>query len=86
MTPEQKAEELVLGFKAIICPKFDRWNIACLYNEAKQCAELAVDEILYIMKEEYLPGALKIEYWERVKQAIKNYGTTKEILNEEGCD
>jgi hypothetical protein len=38
---------------------------------AKQCAIIAVNQILLIMNEEYLSGAYKIEYWEQVKIEIQ---------------
>ena len=68
MTPKEKAKELV--------DKYNQFDFNTIVNStqkeyAKQCAFIAVDEILYIMKEEYLSGALKIEYWEQVKQEIE---------------
>jgi hypothetical protein len=62
MTPREKAVELV--------HKFGMENH--YYERAKQCALIAVDEILSINsvdKDEDLSN-----YWEEVKQEIENYG------------
>jgi hypothetical protein len=68
MTPKEKAKELV--DKIYLVPEL---NGSCILTKhtAKQCALIAVDEILIIMNEEYLSGALKIEYWQEVKKEIE---------------
>jgi hypothetical protein len=64
-TAKEKAEELV--------HKFDLMQ-TCIegfsLQDAKECALIGVDEILIIMNEEYFSDALKIDYWEEVKQEI----------------
>jgi hypothetical protein len=60
MTPKEKAEELVLKYLRIDTKEWFHKGIA------KQCALVAVDEIL----EECLQ--LKVEYWEQVQQEIEN--------------
>ncbi len=69
MTPKEKAKELY-------CKYTDALNIRDLQTTAnrfaKQCALIAVDEVLIIMNEEYFSGALKIEYWQEVKNEINN--------------
>jgi hypothetical protein len=65
MTPKDKAKELV--------EKYAIWS----WNEAKQCALIAVDEILQIksitmypiLEDNYIYG--HEEYWQEVKQEIE---------------
>jgi hypothetical protein len=59
MTPEEKAQELV--------DKYAIWNwneVVCDYESAKQCALIAVDEILNI-------GCIEVPYWLQVKSEIE---------------
>lgn len=71
LTPERQAEQLIQKF---IEPTQDwdefkgKWEDS--EDKAKECAIIAVDEILIIMKEEYLSGAEKIEYWQKVREKI----------------
>jgi hypothetical protein len=59
MTPKEKAEELVNKY-SIWC-----WNeVVCDYEIAKQCALIAVDEI--IDKDGY-----NNDYWKEVKQELE---------------
>jgi hypothetical protein len=66
MTPKEKAKELV--------EKFD--NAMEFYTPAryaKQCALIAVDEILNVLSEYTIePFVFDIEYWQEVKQEIIN--------------
>ena len=69
MTPKEKAAELIVNYQ-LKCKSLN-------YDEAKQCALIAVDEIIF-----YLPSvdiypyfAQKLsprvkEYWQEVKQEI----------------
>ncbi len=61
MTPKEKAEELVIEMKI---------DYTVPYIIAKQCALIAIDEILNNVN-----GALEyesdIEYWQEVKQEIE---------------
>lgn len=65
MTPKEKAQQLIYAFEAFT----DEEN---KFEFAKQCALIAVDEILdddvYDMSEELFEK--RIEYWEKVKQEI----------------
>jgi hypothetical protein len=73
MTPKQKAEELF--------DKYFTTGYAPNVFYAKQSALVAVDEILYMLKnglydtnikgDEYDGGFDMTEYWEEVKQEIK---------------
>jgi hypothetical protein len=61
MTPQKKAKELVDKFSAV--PLLDSY-------EAKQCALVAVDEIIQEMDNVMLPNPFK-QYWNEVKQEIE---------------
>ncbi len=75
MTPKEKAQELVRKY-------WDLGGIDVL--EAKQCALIAVDEILDVdyfdMSEEHFENIM--EYWEQVKNEIKKAMTPKEKAKE----
>ena len=74
MTPKEKAEELVYKFKKYAYyPKTDDDRIFMnqLIKNAKQCAIIAVDEIIDNYEEKYKYCTTKI-YWEEVKQEIEN--------------
>jgi len=62
MTPKEKAKELV--------EKYAIWNwneVVCDYESAKQCALIAVDEIIAAVYWRHFDQ----EYWKAVKQEIK---------------
>jgi hypothetical protein len=71
MTPREKAEELVLKFKEL--PQEGTMMFYLAFEISKQCALIAVDEILdddvYDMSEELFEA--RIKYWEIVKLEIK---------------
>jgi hypothetical protein len=59
MTPKEKAQEL-----------FDKYfEVTNNYYQAKQCALIAVDEILDTIK--WCIGDSQVEYWEGVKKEIE---------------
>ena len=64
MKPKEKAKELMFKF----------WELDFNPYEQKQCAIIAVDEILDIAYWEYMEsmGEKEKEYWEEVKQEINN--------------
>ena len=69
MTPKEKAEELV---NKLLESLYDNGSLSfkrILFAKAKQCAIIAVDEILtadmFMMTEE------QEKYWEQVKQEIE---------------
>jgi hypothetical protein len=66
MTPQEKAKDLYNKFLRYV-PAEEEFE----HEYAKKCALIAVDEILVVMNEEYFSDALKIEYWEQVKQQIE---------------
>jgi len=72
MTPIEKANELYSKYDDLLNKDFG--NPIVFDNQLKQCALIAVDEILdddvYDMSEELFEK--RIEYWEEVKQEIEN--------------
>ncbi len=64
MIPKEKAKYLVNKYYRII--PLDKMTID--YNLAKQCALIAVDEII---KDKKALNQVSIEYWEDVKQEIE---------------
>ena len=66
MTAKEKAEELVEAM-AFSCRECD------YESKAKQCALIAVDEILFALKYDMNePTSGSINYWTKVKQEIEN--------------
>jgi hypothetical protein len=63
MKPKEKAEELVKKF-------FDATNIYTF--EAKDCALIAVDEILEIVSSDESMLITELQFWQQVKQEINN--------------
>lgn len=71
MTPKEKAEELVDKYSNIKNIKLSDYSIIYLPT-AKQCALIAVDEILDVITCIYDYDFEKLNpYWEEVKQEIK---------------
>ncbi len=69
MTPKEKAKELVDKYWSI---GEQEWQDTPLtWEEAKQCALIAIDELI---KEHYPQDIKRCEYWQKVKEEIKNYG------------
>ena len=78
MTPKEKAQELVDKFYQTFPLTMDlittirdlSWEYDS-WNEAKQCALIAVDEILSLnVFEDYSDWTNTIEYWEEVREEI----------------
>jgi hypothetical protein len=69
MTPKEKAEELI--------QKYYSWGInkqgqTLSELESKQCALIAVNEILLNEENKHTVLSKIYDYWEEVKQEIKN--------------
>jgi hypothetical protein len=64
MTPKEKAEELVNRF---IYRRTDYVEI----DDAKQCALIAVDEIIYYLEITLGVDKEDFEYWQKVKEEIE---------------
>jgi hypothetical protein len=67
MTPRDKAEELVLKYLRLQEEGSSNWFHKIL---AKQCALIAVDELIYETQFE-VPN-IRQRYWKEVKQEIEN--------------
>ncbi len=68
MTPKEKAENLVNNY----CNWIGTWSLNSnfsLLDIAKQCALIAVDEIIKTLKP---PCLTEFDYWQQVKQEIEN--------------
>ena len=77
MTPKEKAKELVDRFREFADGtdiKTDRYSPNIEKQNAKQCALMAVDEILNAIDWDYYEGSNQNEhnYWQEVKQEIEN--------------
>jgi nitrogenase molybdenum-iron protein alpha/beta subunit len=70
MTPKEKAEELVLKYLRLQEPNYNWFHKGL----AKQCALIAVNEIIntHLLSEKDIFGIHPVDYWEEVKQEIKN--------------
>ena len=66
MTPKERAEELVLKYLRLQEPNYNWFHKGL----AKQCALIAVDEIINSVNDEHVSDIFN-EYWEEVKQEIK---------------
>jgi hypothetical protein len=68
-TPKEKAEELYVGY----------WYLTNDSRIAKQCALVAVDEILNVIDwHEFEVPNDQLEYWLEVKQEIETFGDNNE--------
>jgi hypothetical protein len=63
MTPQEKADELYVGY----------WRLTNDSRIAKQCALIAVDEIIANIEPSVSMDVIsaRIKYWEQVKQEIE---------------
>jgi len=68
MTPKQKAEQL---FQLYLPFVESLGNIEDIKNRCKQCALIAVDEILDMVKHTPIEF-IETDYWQEVKQEIEN--------------
>jgi hypothetical protein len=71
LPPKEKAAELISKFRQI--PPFSSYT-GIGYAEAKQCALIAVNEIIELAYWEYMEsmGEKEEKYWQEVKQEIIN--------------
>lgn len=75
MTPHEKAFELTHKFRLLEIRTSENSHMMISMADAKQCALIAVDEIIGLAKiasirrdEVYM----ELEYWQEVKQEIEN--------------
>jgi hypothetical protein len=74
MTPKEKAFELAHKFRLLEIRTSENSHMMISIADAKQCALIAVDEILKAVDnpdEKYLMKHI-VEYWSQVKQEIEN--------------
>ena len=72
MTPKEKAKELIAKFENFNYDDgYDYYTSSISYIEAKQCALIAVDEILALLPEIAF-GANVYEYWQQVRKEIES--------------
>lgn len=69
MTPKEKAEELVNNFYEPFYYNDSLSSKRILYARAKQCALIAVDEVINSALFKWLEDEI---YWQEVKQEIEN--------------
>ena len=65
MTPKEKTEDLIDLFSR------DGYDIIMSEKLAKRCALVTCDEILNALEENRWQNRLMMDYWEEVKQEIK---------------
>jgi len=71
MEPKEKAESLINMFSPHV-KDWDYFNDVPLdKNYAKECALIAVDEILNSLDYDYILFKQQSEYWQQVKQKIE---------------
>jgi len=73
MTPKQKAKELIEKYIDLTdecnCLEYSCVCFTMHRSKAKQCALIAIDEILYMI----IGSTPTINYWKKVKTEIKKY-------------
>ena len=71
MTPKEKAKELVDTYRIMLMNSDTECGEEILCTViAKQCALIAVDEVIQAMDNVMLPNPFK-QYWNKVKQKIQ---------------
>ena len=73
MTPKEKAFELAHKFRLLEIRTSENSHMMISMANAKQCALIAVDEILFALKYDMNePTSASVRYWQEVKQEIEN--------------
>jgi hypothetical protein len=75
MTPKEKAFELAHKFRLLEIRTSENSYMMISMADAKQCALIAVDEILdlkHIVTLRRNMHEMELEYWDEVKQEIEN--------------
>lgn len=74
MTPQEKAKELVYKYEYLVktwdCYNDEPLEIQYKLPDMKQCALIAVDEMINYLINNEITGTL-MSYWEKVKQEIE---------------
>ena len=72
MTPKLKAEELINSYRIILMNEDTECGNEILCTSiSKQCALIAVDEIINSRKKHLVQSIKFYEYWKEVKQEIE---------------
>ena len=71
MSHKEKAESLVEKFENLNSIKMSD-DSRIEYPTARQCALIAVDEVLNALEEHRWQNRLIMDYWEEIKQEIKS--------------
>ena len=61
MTPKEKANDLIVQYQI---------NSTLLYSQAKQCALIAIDEILNY-DNQFIQTEEQFNYWKEIKQELE---------------
>jgi hypothetical protein len=71
MTPKEKAIQLVNKYLCV--DDYYKRDSGCRISqyEAKQCALIAVDEVIEALHEHYWQNRLIIDYWKEVKHELE---------------
>lgn len=70
MTPKEKAIELVSKFRNEF-KWVEKDHHVDLYRDTRQCALIAIDEIIEVINESMLYKQSKRDFWKQVKQEIE---------------
>lgn len=76
--PKEKAKELVYKYLQFVDCGDNRYTNKIQVENAKQCALIAVDEIIFALNDDiYIQGETDIDshrdYWQEVKQEIEKF-------------
>jgi hypothetical protein len=72
MTPQEKANQLFQSFGVAIAERVDVDGFVCNTEQAKQCALIAVDEIMHVIDwHEFETPNEELNYWNQVKEEIQ---------------
>jgi hypothetical protein len=79
MTPKEKAEKLINSISNVFINDEDEHYVGMVTRVSKQCASIAVDEVLNVLpqheyledRDEYHENRERL-YWQEVKQEINN--------------
>jgi hypothetical protein len=69
MTPQEKADELIRKYYR----NSDLIAEDLIWTQAKECALIAVDEILDFLSKSQYNYVNTITHWQEIKQEIENY-------------
>ena len=68
MTPKEKAEQLIRKYYTF---GINKEGQTLSWNECKECALIAVDEIILSLDYDYIGFERQNKYWQEVKQEIE---------------